>query len=342
MSYLYRIKSYISAAITACLLSIQALTAQDYNPDSTGNRQFMFLPPVVAEINGRKITSEEAIKSLRQKLPVERMAEMPASKVKTLIREDINDSIDRSIIESKLKATNIRPSPEMVLAEFRRLFSSLTPDKQAFLISELAGKNLTLEQYQVKASKDPKEQFRIAFNKWIEMSFADKLEIQDDEIETYYRKNQGMFAVPATVTISQILIKKSDPKETAGYLDKAETVLSRLRQGEDFGRLAAQFSDCTVSKNRKGVLGTFRADGELPSGVETAAFALQAGEFSGIIDDRIGFFIIKVNSRTEPCYLPYENMKEVLRTRLRDDRIRSLVQEVLQQERARMQITINF
>lgn len=342
MPELHRVKSYAAAAITAFFLTVQALPAQDYNADSAGNRQFMFLPAVVAEINGRKITSDEAIQTLKQKLPLERMMELPASRVRTLIRENINDSIDRSIIEQKLKAGNIKPSPEMVLTEFRRMFNSLTPDKKAFLVNELAGKNLTLEQYQARTSLDPREQFRIAFNKWIELSFADKLTIQDDEIENFYRKNQGTFAVPATVTVSQILIKKGNSKEAAGAMDKAQTVLARLLQGEDFGKLAEQFSDCSVSKSRKGLLGTFRADGELPPEVEKAAFALKAGEFSEIIDDQIGLFVIKVNSRTEPCYLPYETMKEVLRIRLRDDKIRAMVQEVLQQERARMQININI
>ncbi len=333
---------YFFAAITAAFLSIQSLPAQDYSTDPAGARQFMFLPAVVAEINGRKITSEDAIQTLKQKLPIDKLTELPASKIKTLIRENINYSVDYSIIERKLKEKNIRPSPEMVLAEFHRLFNMLTPDKKAFLVSELAGKNLTLEQYQTKVSRDPQEQFRVAFNKWIEMNFADKLNVKDEEIENFYRKNQGLFSVPATVTISQILIKQSDQKQTAQYLDKAETILSRLRQGEDFGKLAEQFSDCSVSKNRKGLLGTFQANGELPSGVESAAFALKAGEFSEVIDDRIGFFIIKVNARTEPCYLPYEGMKEVLRFRLRDDKIRALVQEVLQQERAKMQISINL
>ncbi len=332
----------IVAAVAAVLLSIQTLPSQDYRVDSADTRQFMFLPAVVAEINGRKITSEEAIQTLKQKLPPDKLTELPASRIKTLIRENINDSIDRSIVEQKLKAGNIRPSPEMVLAEFNRLFNMLTPDKKAFLISELAGKNLTLEQYQAKASLDPREQFRIAFNKWIEINFADKLNVRDEEIENFYRKNQGLFAFPVTVTISQILIKKSDPKEAAKAMDKAETVLSRLRQGEDFGKLAAQFSDCSVSKNRKGLLGTFRANGELPPGVESAAFALSAGEFSEIIDDRIGLFIIRVNARTEPGYLPYEDMKEALKIRLRDDKIRALVQEVLQKERSKMEISINL
>ncbi len=338
----YRINCYIIALLIAFLLNIQPLQSQDYSTDSSGSRQFMFLPPVVAEINGKKITSDEAMQTLKQKLPVDRLTELPATKIRTLIRENINDAIDRSIIEQKLKSKNIRPSPEMVLTEFRRLFNLLTPEKKTFLINELAGKGLTLEQYQAKASMDPQEQFRIAFNLWIEINFADKLHVQDEEIENFYRKNQGMFSVPATVTISQIMIKKNADKATSQSQDKAETVLARLRQGEDFGKLAEQFSDCSVSKNQKGVLGTFQANGELPSGVENAAFALKAGEFSGIIDDQIGFFIIKVNARTDPGYLPYENMRDALRIRLRDDKIRILVQEVLEQERAKMRIRINL
>ena len=41
-------------------------------------------------------------------------------------------------------------------------------------------------------------------------------------------------------------------------------------------------------------------------------------------------------------YLPYEDMKEALKIRLRDDKIRALVQEVLQKERSKMEISINL
>jgi parvulin-like peptidyl-prolyl isomerase len=318
------------------------LRSQDYIDTSGTGGQFMFLPVVVAEINGRKINRDEAIQMLKQKIQSDKAVELPASKVRTLIREAINEMIDRSVIEQKLRENKIQPSPEMVVAEFRRLLNLLTPEKKAFLMSELARKNLTLEQYEAKASKDVQEQFRIAFNKWIEMNFADKLVVKDEEVETYYRKNQGAFSVPESVTISQILIKKRDLKEDSGNRDRAESVLARLRQGEDFGKLAREFSECAISKDRQGLLGTFRANGELPPGVESAAFALKAGEFSEIIDDQIGFFIIKVNSRTEPGYIPYETAKEILRIQLRDNKIRALVQESLLKERAKMQITINL
>lgn len=331
----------IITAILMFLLNIQVLRSQDYT-DSAGTGQFMFLPVVVAEINGRKINREEAIQILKQKIPADRTAELPASKIRTLIRENINEMIDRSIIEQKLKEKKIQPSPEMVLAEFRRLFNLLTPEKKAFLMSELAEKNLTLEQYEAKASKDLQEQFRIAFNKWIEMNFADKLEVKDDEVEAYYRKNQGLFSVPASVTVSQILIKKKGRKGESTERDRAEIVLARLRQGEDFGKLAQQFSECAVSKDRQGLLGTFQANGELPPGVENAAFTLKTGEFSEIIDEQIGFFIIKISGRTEPGYIPYETIREILRIQLRDGKIRALVQEELLKERAKMQITINL
>ncbi len=332
----------IIAAILVFSLNIQVLRSQDYT-DSAGTGQFMFLPVVVAEINGRKINREEAIQILKQKIPADRAVELPASKIRTLIRESINEMIDRSIIEQKLKEKKIQPSPEMVLAEFRRLFNMLSPEKKAFLMSELAAKNLTLEQYEAKASNDRQEQFRVAFNKWIEMNFADKLEVKDEEVEAHYRKNQGIFSVPASVTVSQILIKKKGRKEEESKeRDRAEAVLSRLRQGEDFGKLAQQFSECAVSKDRKGLLGTFQANGELPPGVENAAFSLKTGEFSEIIDEQIGFFIIKISDRTEPGYIPYETIREIMRMQLRDGKIRALVQEALLKERAGMQITINL
>jgi hypothetical protein len=79
----------------------------------------------------------------------------------------------------------------------------------------------------------------------------------------------------------------------------AEQVLARIKNNEDFGELAKQFSDDPGSKPKGGDMGMterFRFVKEF----EDAAWKLQPGQVSEIVETEFGFHIIKVIER-EPA-----------------------------------------
>ena len=68
-------------------------------------------------------------------------------------------------------------------------------------------------------------------------------------------------------------------------------VLERLKKGEKFSAIAQDVSLCP-SKKRGGDLGTF-SRGQMVKEFETAAFALDKGQISGIVKTQFGYHIIK-------------------------------------------------
>jgi peptidyl-prolyl cis-trans isomerase C len=88
--------------------------------------------------------------------------------------------------------------------------------------------------------------------------------------------------MPDKVHCAHILVKSESD---------AKAVLERLKKGEKFGNVARAVSRCPSGK-KGGDLGTFTR-GKMVKEFETAAFALQKGEVSGVVKTQFGYHIIK-------------------------------------------------
>lgn len=101
------------------------------------------------------------------------------------------------------------------------------------------------------------------------------------------------------VNASHILIRlaeDAEPKDTLVAYNKIMEIRDRVVKGEDFGKLAVEFSQDPSAKDNKGNLNYFTAL-QMVYPFEQAAFNTKVGDVSMPVRTKFGYHILKVNNR---------------------------------------------
>ena len=124
-----------------------------------------------------------------------------------------------------------------------------------------------------------------------------RVRVSDLEIDQYIRELQGSTDVSALeLNLAQILIAVPEGATVpqVGVLQaRAQRVLDRARAGEDFARLAREFSEAPGAAASGGIVGLRSADRYPPLFVE-ATQSLREGGLSNLVQSGAGFHVLKV------------------------------------------------
>jgi len=125
------------------------------------------------------------------------------------------------------------------------------------------------------------------------------------------------------VKVAHIMVRATTGLPAADSLEakqKIDEIYSKLKQGEDWNELAAQFSDDVNSKNKGGEITNWISAGKMgiPS-FEEAALALQKpGDISAPVQTPYGWHIIKLLERKS--LEPYSVLEPSIKTKVNKDR----------------------
>ena len=142
--------------------------------------------------------------------------------------------------------------------------------------------------------------------------------VTDAEARDFYNSNSAVFQVPEQVHVRHILLLTVDTATRAPLPDdqtkakrkQMDDILKRARAGEDFAKLATQYSEDPGTKNSGGELTPFARAKDDPTHAmvqefETAAFSLTNNQVSDVITTQYGYHIIQLLDRTPAVKLAF-------------------------------------
>jgi len=234
-------------------------------------------------------------------------------------------------------------------SDLDRLISYYPPEKQKYLQDNPQQKAVLVKRMiEVRVVSDiakkegfdkrpdVKEQADLTTDNFIVNEYMAKVVIKDigvtdKDVELYYELVKGKYTVPEQARARHILIKTSKTstdEEKRKAKAKTEEILERLKKGEDFAKLAEQYSEDAKSKAKGGDLGYF-SRGKKADSFENAAFTLKPGEISGIIETNFGFHILKTEDIKAARTKTLEEVKSLLTDELKNQWAKNKVSEFL-------------
>ncbi|MDH2918557.1 MAG: SurA N-terminal domain-containing protein [Sideroxydans sp.] len=167
------------------------------------------------------------------------------------------------------------------------------------------------------------EQARVEFVKFSVANLVASSNVESAEVAAYYKEHQAEFSSEEQRQAAHILISvaaTAPQAEQDAAKAKAEQVLAQVNAAPTkFAELAKQFSQDPGSAPRGGDLGFFSA-GMMVKPFSDAAFALKAGEVSGLVKSDFGYHIIKLTAVKASRVLPFDEARETIANKLRQQK----------------------
>lgn len=223
----------------------------------------------------------------------------------------LSDQLSRAVTGSEL-ITQAEIESIVRLEEQRRDMQYLRLQAESFVKPDGIGDAEVQAYYE--ANQDDfmaPEQVKIAYLELNVANLSNTLEQDEEELKSFYEEHRGDYSVLERRRASHILIEaegEGDEAETAAR-EKADAILVRIRDGEDFAVVAKEVSQDPGSAAQGGDLGFVEA-GMMDEAFESALFKLAQGEVSEPVRSSFGFHIIKLSEIEAGSEKSFEEVRD--------------------------------
>lgn len=329
----------LCVGVSVCLAQTTQ-PAETPDPEATAAATTQAVDAVLVTVNGHPIRESE-VEAIFQREMANRFRGQPAPEAYVERMRDqqrpriLGSLVDNYLLNEAVKQNDLSITDEEIAARLEREMHDMMV-LQGITREELEQQaqshlNMSLEEWMAERKVDPLYRDWLLQMKLLRQKYSEEMEITDDEVRDAYEAGKARFSKPEEVHASHILVSTRELKtdeDKAAAREKIAGILQKVKDGEDFGELAEEHSDCPSGKRSKGDLGFFPRQGMVAPFAD-AAFSMKAGELSDIVETEFGYHIIKVTDRRDARTTTLEEAKQALFDRLEVDKIRQVRDKLL-------------
>jgi parvulin-like peptidyl-prolyl isomerase len=252
-------------------------------------------------------------------------------RIKELKEKIIEQMIDEKILIQEGKRKKIKVNNKEIqdgIEEIKKRFATEEEYNQ-----ELAKQGISGEKFKEQV----KEQLMVI--KLIDQEVkAQVVSPTDSEIEDFYKQNEAEMVEPEQVRVRHILIKVDENTNKEEALKRIKEILKEAKKGKtSFAELAKKYSE-DLSAPKGGDVGFF-IRGQMVRKFEEAAFALQVGEISDVVETEYGYHIIQCIEKKAGEKKSLEEIRDYLRNFIFQKRMEERYEKWLKGLRDKASIT---
>lgn len=256
---------------------------------------------LVAKVDNYKISADDLYSEMKGKYAV-----------KTLI-----DNIDHQLLDTTYKTDE---------TETKAIENQIEEIKKTYGSNDQIFEQIIKQVYNVESVDELKAMLSLDYKRDLAIKdYVKEKVVTDEEVTTYYDTK-----VIGDVKASHILIKPnakdSDSEETKTKKEneakkKAEEIIKKLDNGEDFAKLAKKYSDDKGTASKGGNLGYFNMDDDFEENFVSAAAALKKGAYSKEpVKTKYGYeIILKIDEKDKK---KKDDLESTIRQTLADEKIK--------------------
>jgi len=295
---------------------------------------------IIARVNNEIITRSELDKAKAQDADGARdqcsgrcTPEQLQMAVEDAEKYALRDLIDQSLLAQRGKDMDINVEPEVVkqLDQIRQQNKLKDLDE---LEKAVSSQNINWEDFKSNIRN------HLLTQEVIRREVGSHINVSHDEMMKYYEDHKKDFIRPEQVALSAIEIKTEGKKESEipELRAKAQKLLDRVKEGEDFGELAKRFSDGPTAQ-QNGFLGVYKR-GELSKELEDTVFKMKKNEMTDVIETKQGFLVLQVLEHYEEGEQPFSKVENEIMDHLYNEKMEPALREYLKTLREQSYVVI--
>jgi peptidyl-prolyl cis-trans isomerase SurA len=212
----------------------------------------------------------------------------------TVKKQILERFIDRKLQLQEAEKLKIKVTDENINSAIQEIKDKNNISSDQELKDSLSLQGLTLEDLRQQISR------RIKIAKLINRKVRAKVQVNEDDIRTYYQEHLAEFLLREEMRARHILIQvpeNASPETIKKIRSRIEKIAVNLENGADFAETAKKFSEAPDA-TKGGDLGYFKKGQMIPE-IDQVVFDLRPGERSGVVRTPFGFHIFEVLDRKE-------------------------------------------